>query len=157
MGMESLNTYLSEVHSFQTPAVMFVFAYQLADVGSVGICTPFVKFDLHPSPRGLFLYFYGWMLLGDAGVAWQLVLLVEVGLLLLLSLVGLMLLQCCCEVVAGAGYCCAFPGDCSCCFSWLCSGLSWAAVADMVVVAADDRALVWFWSIIYFCNCTLFI
>ncbi|CAL5408591.1 unnamed protein product [Camellia sinensis] len=69
MGMESLNTYLSEVHSFQTPAVMFVFAYQLADVVSVGIYTPFVKFDLHPSQRGLFLYFYGWMLLGDAGVA----------------------------------------------------------------------------------------
>ncbi|KAI7982145.1 Kinesin-like protein KIN-13A [Camellia lanceoleosa] len=44
-------------------------------------------------------------------------------LLLLLLLAGLMLLQCCCE---------------------LCSGLSWAAVADMVmaVVAADDRALV---------------
>ncbi|CAL5344755.1 unnamed protein product [Camellia sinensis] len=100
MGMKSLNTYLSEVHSFHTPALMFVFAYQLADVGSTGIYTPFVKFDLHPSPRGLFLYFYGWMLLGGAGVAWQLVLLVEVGLLLLLLLVGLMLLQCCCEVVA---------------------------------------------------------
>ncbi|KAI7998845.1 hypothetical protein LOK49_LG10G02501 [Camellia lanceoleosa] len=122
-------------------AVLFVFAYQLAVVGSIGIYTPFVKFDLHPSPRGLFLYFYGWMLLGDAGVALQLVLLVVVGLLLLLLLVGLMLLQCCCEVVAGAGYCCAFPGGCSCCFYWLCSGFSWAAVADMVVVAADDRAL----------------
>ncbi|KAI7995671.1 hypothetical protein LOK49_LG11G01186 [Camellia lanceoleosa] len=137
--------------------VLFVFAYQLAIVGSIGIYTPFVKFDLYPSPKGMFLYFYGWMLLGDANVAWQLVLLVEVGLLLPLLLVGLMLLQCCCEVVAGAGYGCAFPSGCSYCFSWLYPSLSSAAIADMVVVAADNRALVWFWSILYLCNYNLFI